>query len=334
MPAIVNPNHVQCLKVAACLKTYKFRDWFLKREFLNFEAPVETKLRTYFYSVAICHQTHKLYSKKLKVWGWEYIEHVFTQLGKNNSPFLQPGIISSLSFNDLCNRLAALFSDDANPLNTTLDRIGERASLLAEADYMLENHYKGSIRNLINASKLKLINSGKGLYELLEGFKAFSDPMRKKSTFMLKLMQDAQMIKVKDPQNFVPIMDYHMQRVLLRTGCVEVQSKNLAAKLRNHTPVDKDTTVRKACIEAFRIIAAESEMPVVELNDFFWSLGRSCCNTNPLCQAKRCEKDPCTFARIVEHDDHTHCSLEEVCQGKDSEDYRTMWQPIVETHYY
>jgi len=334
MAAIVNPNYEQCLKVAGCLRTFKFRDWFLKREFLTFEAPVETKLRTYFYSVAICHQTHKLYSKKLRIWGWEYIEHVFTLLGKNNSPFLQPGIISSIAFKDLCKRLASLFSDDGNPLNSTLDRIGERASFLAEADYILENQFQGRFENLVTLSKQFLFAGSKGLYEILEIFKAYKDPMRKKSTFMLKLMQDAKLIEIKDPQNFVPIMDYHMQRVLLRTGCVEVNGKKLAEKLRNREAVDKDTAVRKTCIEAFRIIAKESGMPVVELNDFFWSLGRSCCHENLLCQVGRCEKDPCTFARIVSHDPHTCCSLESVCLGKVSEKHRQLWQPVVETHYY
>lgn len=334
MAAAVTPNQDQCTRVADSLKHFHFREWFYEREFLNFPAPVETRFRTYFYSVAICHQTHKLYSRKLKLWGWEYLEHIFTLLGKNNSPFLQPGIISSIAFNDLCNRLASLFSDDGNPLNTTLDRIGERASFLAEADYILENQYKGRFENLVKLSKQFLLAGGKGLYEILENFKAYSDPMRKKSTFMLKLLQDAGLIKVKDPKNFVPIMDYHMQRVLLRTGCVEVSGKKLAAKLRNREAVDKDTAVRKACIEAFRIIARESGMPVVELNDFFWSLGRSCCHENLLCQVGRCEKDPCTFARIVAHDPHTSCSLESVCLGKDKEEYRKLWQPVVETHYY
>lgn len=334
MAAAVSPNLSQCLKVAECLKHFKFRDWFFEREFLNFEAPLETRLRTYFYSVAICHQTQKLYNKKQNLWGWEYIEHVFTQLGRNNSPFLQRGIIASLPFNDLCNRLASMFSDDFSPLNTTLDRVAERASFLAEADYILESQFKGSINNLIKQSKQHLFADGKGLYELLSSFKAYSDPMRKKSTFLLKLFQDAGLVKVKDPENFIPIMDYHMQRVLLRTGCVEVNNQKLAVKLRNHQPVDKDTKVRLACIDAFRIIARESGKPIVELNDFFWSLGRSCCHKDLLCQTGHCEKNPCTFARMVNHDPHDNCSLAEVCLGNEQESYRQMWQPVVETHYY
>jgi hypothetical protein len=334
MATNINPNQEQCLKIAECLKRYKFRDSFYEREFLNFDAPPGIRFRAYFYSVAICHQTHKLHSKKLKLWGWEYMEHIFTQLGKNSSPFLQKNFIGSLSFNDLCKRLASLFSDDSNPLNTTLDRIGERASFLAEADYILQNHYKGSVRRLISSSKQRLLNDGKGLYEKLELFNAYSDPMRKKSTFLIKLLQDAGLLKIKDFENFIPIMDYHMQRVLLRTGCVEITSKVLASKLRKHQPVSKDTNVRMACIEAFRIIAAASGMPIVRLNDFFWSLGRSCCHENLLCQLGRCEKNPCTFASIVEHDPHDKCALENVCMGKENELYRQLWQPVVETHYY
>lgn len=334
MAAQVIPNQEQCIKVARRVKEFKIRQSFYDREFLNFTSDEETKLRAYFYSVAICHQTHRLHSKKLKLWGWEYMEYMFVQLGKNNSPFLRHGIICSLSFNDLCNRLASLFADDGNPLNTTLDRIGERASFLAEADYILENQYKGSIKNLLISAKNFLLSDGKGIYEQLSVFKAFSDPLKKKSTFLVKLLGDARMIKIKDPENFVPIMDYHMQRVLLRTGCVDILSQKLADKLRRRKPVTKDTKVRMACIEAFRIIAAESGMPVVRLNDFFWSLGRSCCHKELLCQVGKCEKDPCTFSQIVEHNPHNKCVLDDVCTGKENEYYRLLWQPIVETHYY
>ncbi len=334
MASNITLNHEQCLKLAECLKTYKFRDSFYNREFLHYDAPAGIRFRAYFYSVAICHQTHKLHSRKLQLWGWEYMEHVFTQLGKNNSPFLQKGFIGSLTFNDLCKRLASLFSDDSNPLNTTLDRIGERASFLAEADYILQNQYKGSVRRLISSSKQLLLNDGNGLYEKLEAFKAYSDPMRKKSTFLIKLLQDADLLKIKDPQNLVPIMDYHMQRVLMRTGCVQINSKKLASNLRKREPISNDTQVRSACIEAFRIIAAESGMPVVRLNDFFWSLGRSCCHIDLLCQLGHCEKNPCTFAVIVEHDPHDKCPLDAVCMGRDNESLRQLWQPIVETHYY
>ncbi len=335
MAAMVSLNKDQCLKVARHLKKFKIRQSFYDREFLNFNAPEETRLRTYFYSVAICHQTHKLYNRKLNLWGWEYIEHMFIQLGKSNSPFLQRGIVCSMSFSNLCNRLASLFSDDCNPLNTTLDRIGERASFLAEADYFIENKYNGSIKNLISSSKNTLISkNNNGLYEQLSNFKAYSDPLKKKSTFLIKLLGDAGLIKVKDPENFVPIMDYHMQRVLLRLGCVDVLSQRLASNLRRRKRVTTDTKVRTACIEALRIIAADSGMSIVRLNDFFWSLGRSCCHNDLLCQVGQCEKDPCTFSQIVVHDPHDICALDAVCIGKENEKYRQLWQPIVETHYY
>jgi len=334
MAGKVIPNEAQCLRIAECLKNYQFRESFYKRDFLNIQAPEETLFRMYVYSVAICHQTQNLYSRKLNLWGWEYIEHVFTQMGRNNSPFLQSGIICSLTFNDLCKRLASMFSDDGHPLNTTLDRLSERASFLAETDHKLQTAYKGSFARLVKDSKQKLLNQGSGMYESLEGFKAFSDPMRKKSTFLLKLLMDAGLIKIKDPEHFIPIMDYHMQRVLLRSGCVDIQSDKLASKLRKREPVSSDVKVRMACIEAFRIIAKESGMPVVRLNDFFWSLGRSCCHEKLLCQISECEKKPCTFSMIVATEPHDICSLSEVCFGNSREEFRTLWQPVVETHYY
>ncbi len=145
---------------------------------------------------------------------------------------------------------------------------------------------------------------------------------------------EAGLLNIHDSENFIPIMDYHMQRVLLRMGCVEITDKILRDKISSREPMQTDEPIRSACIGAFRLIAAGSGHPVIKLNDFFWSLGRSCCNENLLCQTGRCEKNPCTFEQIVELGDHHYCMFEGICTGSKNKSYRNLWQPVVQTHYY
>ncbi|OQX81716.1 MAG: hypothetical protein B6D61_00380, partial [Bacteroidetes bacterium 4484_249] len=56
----VSVNIEQCNNIGNTLKQMSIRPEFYKREFLSFESDRETKLRVYFLSVAICHQTYNL----------------------------------------------------------------------------------------------------------------------------------------------------------------------------------------------------------------------------------------------------------------------------------
>jgi hypothetical protein len=108
----------------------------------------------------------------------------------------------------------------------------------------------------------------------------------------------------------------------------------LRRKLIDRSKLQSDEEIRKACINAFNIIAGISGYSVTKMNDFFWSLGRSCCNEKLLCQTGQCEKEPCTFFEIVDIKAHTECHFKSACKGYSDETYRSLWQPMVNTHYY
>jgi hypothetical protein len=163
---------------------------------------------------------------------------------------------------------------------------------------------------------------------------AFSDPLQKKSTFLIKLLEESALLKIKDHEHFIPIMDYHMQRVLMRLGCVEITDKQLHQQLIERTPINSDEAIRVACVDAFRIIADISGHPVTKMNDFFWSVGRSCCNETTLCKDKVCSKNPCTLTQIIKLNIHNFCIFEEDCKGYRDDNYRNLWQPLVDTHFY
>lgn len=330
--AKVNPE--QCARVAAITGKLKLRNDFYQREYLQMFTDRETLLGMHFFAVAICHQTHQLYHPVLKLFGWDYLEHVFTKLAKENSEILRPGFLAGLEHEVLISRLKHEFSYDGNPENCSLDRLDERAFLMTESSKRIVDEFDGSLNKLLKKSDGLLLNKGQGLYELFPRFSAFSDPLQKKSTFFVKLLMEAGLIEIGDTENFIPIMDYHMQRVLLRLGCVEIVDVDYRQKIVKQSVLPTDEPIRSLCVEAFRLIADDSGHQITKMNDFFWSLARSCCHKTTLCCNHVCEKSPCTFTQIVEVTNHDRCAFQDVCPGAIREEYRELWQPVVETHFY
>lgn len=331
-PARVDP--FTCLKVAKKLRVAHLKDSFYQRPFLVVQADPELRFRAFFYAVAICHQTYQLKQSDLHLYGWDYIEYVFTRLIEEQDDLLKPGYFIQHDEEAFMRKLASLFPSDNSQSTTSLDRLQERTNLLIQLDRYLRDQFQGSIVLLAETASGKLLNNGHGFYEVLEATPAFSDPLRKKSTFLVKLLEEAGLLCITDAEHIIPIMDYHMQRLLIRTGCVEITDMAVREALIQKQPLHDDTELRARCIESMQLIADHSGFPVVKMNDFFWSLGRSCCNEHPLCQAHTCEKNPCTFTEIVELESHQECFLQSCCKGFEDETYRQLWQPLVTTHFY
>jgi hypothetical protein len=324
----------QCRHVAEIIQPLHLRKEFYRRGYLNVEASPETRFSMHFFAVIICHQTHNLYHPGLRISGWDFIEHVFTGLAKNRNPLLNPDFLANTETTEIASLLARAFSHSPDPAVCSLDRLQERARLMKISSQELADGFSGKVSCLFEKSGNRLINQGRGIYEQLRLMEAFADPQQKKSTFLIKLLMEDGLLAIDDPENFIPIMDYHMQRVLLRLGCVEITDPNLQNSLLNREPLETDEPVRHFCIEAFKIIAEKSGHPVTKMNDFFWSLGRSCCHETTLCHDRVCSKSPCTFTQIVNIANHSNCIFAEICRGAAHESHRKLWQPVVDTHYY
>jgi hypothetical protein len=320
--------------IGQALGKLSIRSSFYEREFLSVNADRETKLRLYFISAAICHQTHNLHNPHLNLWGWDYLEHGFLEMLKTGKAIFNPGYVCMSDPNDIKHQFQRIFSPDQNPENCTLDRLDDRMDMIFEICKKLKEEYHSSISQLIDSCGGFLVNQGKGIYEKLKQFRAFSDPEKKKITFFLKLATDAGLVSIKDPENLIPIMDYHMQRVILRMGCVEITDKKLRAKLKSKTTLTSDKNIRNACIEAVRLIVKSSGHRIISINDFFWPLGRSCCYEKTLCSVGHCVKDPCTFNLMVDIKSHETCLFDGICLGSRDNNYKDLWEPIVDTHYY
>lgn len=330
----VEVNIKQSEKVGKILKEIKIRNSFYNREFLTVDTNRETKIRMCLFSAAICHQTYTLYHNTKDLYGWDFMEFAFVEMIKNNAALLEPSFLALADFYEIKYLLQAYFSPDKRPDNCTLDRLDERTEMLKELGTEIQNNFDGKTTKFIDQSEGLLFNKGLGLYETLSKFSSFKDPQRKKITFFIKLAIDAGILNIRDEQNMIPIMDYHMQRVLMRLGCIEITDQDLKEKLLRKEVLDSDSEIRQACIDSISIIAKSSGHRILKMNDYFWPMGRSCCNETTLCFDRKCEKEPCSLESIAELEFHHKCIFENICKGKSDKNYRNLWQPIIDTNYY
>ncbi|MBM3205146.1 hypothetical protein FJZ48_04200, partial [Candidatus Uhrbacteria bacterium] len=264
----ITVNERQCQKIGEILGKLKFRHSFFERPYITFSAEPEMKVRCYLLSLAICHQTHTLISRTKNLKGWEVLEDVFMRLTQENSDMINMQALAAMSVTELTERLRPLFADDGDLKHCTLDRLEERSRFLIDIAEQLVKSYDGSLMKLVEQSDGFVTR----LYALLDRFEAYKDPMRKKATCFIKFSVEAKLFTVKDPENILPIMDYHMQRVLLRTGCVEINDQDLKQKLQGRETLTSDEEIRQACVDATRLLAIYSGYPIANMNDFLWPL--------------------------------------------------------------
>ncbi|HSX04613.1 MAG TPA: queuosine salvage family protein [Rhabdochlamydiaceae bacterium] len=330
----VTVNIDQCKAIAKVLQTLSVKSTVYQREYFRLDVSDEIKLRMFLFSIGICQQTHTLINKKLNLVGFNYLEKVFSDLAKMNSELLDPLFVKNQTPRALSDRFAVLFSETGDPKDCTLDRLDERSHLCIEMSQKLVDHYGGQVGALIAKSQGYLAGE-QGIYQLLSDFEAYSDPFKKKSSLFATFSHQIGLFAIQDLEKLIPIMDYHMQRVLLRFGCVEVLDESLKKALINQEYVTSDEEIRSASIDAVHLLARYSGHSVLNIHDFLWPLGRSCCKEKPLCQSGLCDKSPCTFDSFVALPSrHTHCLFAGICKGSLKEEYRNLWQPLVETHYY
>lgn len=322
-------NTVQSSKIGELVGKLNFKDSFLKRKFLTLPVSNKIKSAMYYYAVGICHQTYHLANLKLSLFGWDFLEYGFMEIALQKPELLDAHYLVQLSPTDLILLIKPFFAEDHMAEKCTLDTLEERAELwLNMARYIHKS--KNNFLEFTSNSK----NNAEYFYSQLPQVTAYSDPLQKKSSFFMKLLEDSGLAQFGKDQELIPIMDYHMQRVLLRTGCVEVQNKKLKHSLQNREALTSDVEIREACIESMKIIAKTAGYSIFKMNDVFYTMGRSCCNENMLCQTHQCEKEPCTLTLACELGNHEKCIFHEICIGENNIDYRKYWQPQVKTHFY
>jgi hypothetical protein len=150
--------------------------------------------------------------------------------------------------------IAAVFRAGQNQLQEP----EARADLWDDLARGLLERYEGEVSRLIEATGGKL-GGEEGALRHLGGFKAFSDPLQKKSFLVCKIWERRGWLEVSDPENWEVCADNVLMRLALRSGLV--QQGNVEE-------------VRSATRDAFKQVAEATEISPPVLDDLLWERGR------------------------------------------------------------
>jgi len=116
------------------------------------------------------------------------------------------------------------------------------------------------------------------------------DPMAKKANLLVVMLaaRPEGFLELRDPENIRPIVDYHLMRSCLRTGCVRILDGDLRLRLEKRQWVDceEEREIRAAAFTAIEELVELSGCSVARVDGFFFTNGRSRCleDRDPRCE--------------------------------------------------
>jgi len=337
MTANVRVNARKCRELGVRLKPVRvLSDPNIRRVTGSDEKRSEAEF--WFYVIAICQATKTLQGYIDGKWlrGGDYLLAASRRRFDSDQDFFTARRMRSIREDEL----KALLSDDGDADRSTIDRVAERVGSLRDCARVLLRRFNGEIVRIYNVSEGYLIRKdGKGLINLLKNFRAYSDPVEKKSFLLLLYLNESGIWKIKDLENLKIAVDYHIMRIALRSGIVNVVNDALASRLfrRNRVKESEDYEVRRAVREACSLLSKHSGHNVFEIDTMLWNMGRSCCfyEHDPICNATICQKrDRCSFIKATDYSCLGKCIFDGVCLGSREDRYRRLWETNIYTEYY
>ena len=223
---------------------------------------------------------------------------------KYQEDFFSPDKLSRLSWREFTSCLA----DDLGKVPLPDNK--QRFLLLKNFGKVLAQRFKGDLNFLYQRSRGYYSGDRNGFLDLMNSFEAYADKYHKKTFLLCKVMTRRGHWFFHDKENANVPIDYHVMRLLLRSGCVEVKD-HLAIKLSKFSIVtlSEEETIRSAALEACKLISRKSGIHPYDLDDWMWS-SRSWCPTRnePKC---------------------SDCLIQEVCKKR-----KHLQQPLYPTIFY
>ena len=149
----------------------------------------------------------------------------------------------------------------------------ERAFLLRDCAEKLLERYNGDVMRLFKKAEFTL-SSEKGILSRLKEFKAYEDPMMKKSFLLLKILK-RQGLRVKDPYNLGFPVDSVLIRLALSSRIVEPDEDLMRKIDSGERLTERETAIlREMTGKALIMLSAEVGMEPDVLDDILWTYGR------------------------------------------------------------
>ncbi len=287
---------------------------------------------SYFFIVAICHQTSPLGEQQLKGIingelrkGWDYLRERFLYAVENNNNYANVNFWECLTPGNL----SQIFQDEY--FGRTLNRINERTYLINDIGSKL---IKSGFYNITDAfySCNNTISGTSGFLKYLSRFIAYSDPVKKKSYFFLSLAKSECGWKYKDSRLLLSPVDYHELRGHLRLG-VLYASKKIESKIKKKIPlsIHEDNQLRQHIQEVNNRLSKLLKVSNATIHYFLWNYFRACCprdNTN--CNNPGLTKMPNPYGKLFSQ--NTACLFYNICNS--AKENNKLIEPPYFGHYY
>ena len=283
--------------------------------------------------IGICQQTRSLEGvvDGIKYRGSDYLVHrLRARLDQEPDRFTARRLRSVTG-----DELRSWLSDDGDPDSSTVDRVDERVALLQDMGERLLEGYAGAAANLIAASKGRLEGRA-GLLERLSRLHAYRDPARKKSFLLVQFLRTAGVLEPVDPDALGLPIDYHLLRVFLRTGAVQLKGSRARELLRGGEMTEaEDVRIRRAALEAGRLMGEIVDLAT--LDRLVWMVGRNCCfyDHPPVCTTGPCTLEAnCSLLQSSDLECGLRCPFDGTCSGSRNPDAAAFREPWFDTDLY
>jgi hypothetical protein len=213
-----------------------------------------------------------------------------------------------------------------------------RAALVMNLGQVMQRNGWNRVQEVYELCGGRVSTGHPNLVGVLGEFRAYDDPVMKKSFFFLALMRNAGLWKYVDDDKLGPPVDYHEVRGHLRIGTVRVLDPDLREKLVNRIPVSasEDIAIRGAVLDAIMLLSDMTGLrSPSQLHYLFWNVFRSCCTReNPHCHAcpPGCSL-PDRYVPLAMHaDSERRCPFAQVCESANSP--HRYYEHVFSTDYY
>lgn len=289
--------------------------------------------------VAICHQTSPRDHPALegvadgvRLRGWDYLFARFESAARNNAALLEPATWTELAASDIRD----LFRDEE--YGELLTDAEGRAALLRDLGQRMLARGWNNADAIQEFCKGRVATGDPNLLAMLAEFRAYDDPVRKKSLFFLALMRNSHTWQYRDDDKLGPPVDYHEVRGHLRIGTIDVKSSELREKLRQSTEVtsEEDVAIRQAVYDAIMLLSRDSGINnPSQLHYLFWNVFRSVCTRqSPQCLKLSSNSTlPQRYLPLtVQQNDQPRCPFSSVCKSARIDD--RFVEHLFQTDYY
>jgi len=292
----------------------------------------------FFFLVAIDHRTHpdgQQYTgivNGTQLTGAELLWSLAKRRFDEDPDFFSPLKLSNVSVKEIIE----LFKVN-QPQQIDVAGPESRTLLLRDCAQVLQTKFEGSILNVVAASEGLLVRDDSlGFLQQLKQFKAYEDPINKKSFLLSKFLERRHFVTFKDPTNLHVPVDNILLRLALRTGIVKVTDSNLDQKIRTDVTVspDEEYALRLFTRYAFDRVGALLKMNATYLDDILWEFGRAQCQVpKPFCDTL--PNDPFRRAyRMIRAGPIGECPFSQGCAAYKRPEMWTLKEPNVKTIYY